>query len=508
MHAVAHPSAHAAPIPFVWHPRTRRHIPSAEIWLGVRTPGTEVVERVNVIREALIRAGHPEVTASDPDPGALLAVHSPGLIEHLRTIHDAWVVGGYTDRPRPGPGRALRVPHRRHARRAARAAPDRGPRPRRAVLLRHDDPDRPGHVGRGRGRGRGRADRCRPRGHGSVGRRRRQRGYGAHGLRPVPAAGPSRRPRGVRWLVLPEQRGHRGRSGCASGGPAGWRSSTSTPTTATAPRRSSTTAGTCSTGPCTWTPVRAGSRTSWGSPTRPARAPAPGPTTTSPCPPRSGDDRWLTAVEQLVDDARTFGADALVVSLGVDAAIDDPESPLRVTRDGMRAAGILLGRPGRADRGRPGGWLPPQDPGHAGRRLPGRVGARGQHGPPPAERPPSAVAGLPAPAGPGTSRRRRGPASWPAARPAPRTPGAGRRTSPADPASHSRVTSSSPRRLTSSSMPRSVSYTPDPYSNARSMSARCSSSWRCSDPTDGDELATRVTPRTVRMIARRAGAGS
>ena len=96
---MAHPPTTAAPIPFVWHPRTRRHIPSAEIWLGVRTPGTEVVERVNVIREALIRAGHPEVTASDPDPEALLAVHSAGLIEHLRTIHDAWVVGGYTTDP-------------------------------------------------------------------------------------------------------------------------------------------------------------------------------------------------------------------------------------------------------------------------------------------------------------------------------------------------------------------------------------------------------------------------
>ena len=32
-----------------------------------------------------------------------------------------------------------------------------------------------------------------------------------------------------------------------------------------------------------------------------------------------------------------------MISLGVDAAIDDPESPLRVTRDGLRAAGILLG---------------------------------------------------------------------------------------------------------------------------------------------------------------------
>ena len=34
---------------------------------------------------------------------------------------------------------------------------------------------------------------------------------------------------------------------------------------------------------------------------------------------------------------------ALVVSLGVDAAADDPESPLLVTRDGYREAGRILG---------------------------------------------------------------------------------------------------------------------------------------------------------------------
>ena len=37
------------------------------------------------------------------------------------------------------------------------------------------------------------------------------------------------------------------------------------------------------------------------------------------------------------------GAHALVVSLGVDAAADDPESPLQVTSDGYAAAGRLLG---------------------------------------------------------------------------------------------------------------------------------------------------------------------
>jgi acetoin utilization deacetylase AcuC-like enzyme len=36
-------------------------------------------------------------------------------------------------------------------------------------------------------------------------------------------------------------------------------------------------------------------------------------------------------------------ADALVLALGVDAAEDDPTSPLRVTEDGFREAGRVLG---------------------------------------------------------------------------------------------------------------------------------------------------------------------
>ena len=53
------------------------------------------------------------------------------------------------------------------------------------------------------------------------------------------------------------------------------------------------------------------------------------------------------------------GCDALVVSLGVDAAADDPESPLQVTADGYHAAGRLLGVARSAGGGRPGGRLPP-----------------------------------------------------------------------------------------------------------------------------------------------------
>jgi acetoin utilization deacetylase AcuC-like enzyme len=55
----------------------------------------------------------------------------------------------------------------------------------------------------------------------------------------------------------------------------------------------------------------------------------------------TGDGPWVEAVRQLAEYA--VEADALVVSLGVDAAADDPESPLQVTSEGYAAAGRLLG---------------------------------------------------------------------------------------------------------------------------------------------------------------------
>jgi acetoin utilization deacetylase AcuC-like enzyme len=51
----------------------------------------------------------------------------------------------------------------------------------------------------------------------------------------------------------------------------------------------------------------------------------------------------LDAVRSLVTWARESGAEGLVVSLGVDAAASDPESPLEVTQDGYREAGEILG---------------------------------------------------------------------------------------------------------------------------------------------------------------------
>jgi acetoin utilization deacetylase AcuC-like enzyme len=62
-----------------------------------------------------------------------------------------------------------------------------------------------------------------------------------------------------------------------------------------------------------------------------------------PVAPGTGDGPWLEAVAGLAEWARAGGAAALVVSLGVDAAGGDPESPLEVTASGFRAAGRVLG---------------------------------------------------------------------------------------------------------------------------------------------------------------------
>jgi acetoin utilization deacetylase AcuC-like enzyme len=62
-----------------------------------------------------------------------------------------------------------------------------------------------------------------------------------------------------------------------------------------------------------------------------------------PVEPGSGDGPWLEAVAELATWTRQAGAEALVVSLGVDAAAADPESPLEVTPAGFRAAGRMLG---------------------------------------------------------------------------------------------------------------------------------------------------------------------
>jgi acetoin utilization deacetylase AcuC-like enzyme len=65
-----------------------------------------------------------------------------------------------------------------------------------------------------------------------------------------------------------------------------------------------------------------------------------------PLPEGTADGAWLEAIGDLADWVVAAGCSALVVSLGVDAAVDDPESPLLITADGYRRAGSMLGAAG------------------------------------------------------------------------------------------------------------------------------------------------------------------
>jgi acetoin utilization deacetylase AcuC-like enzyme len=67
-----------------------------------------------------------------------------------------------------------------------------------------------------------------------------------------------------------------------------------------------------------------------------------GTTLNVPLPPETGDEPWLGGVDRLVEAVRRHGSTALVVSLGVDAGADDPNSPLRITHDGYASAGQAL----------------------------------------------------------------------------------------------------------------------------------------------------------------------
>ncbi len=60
----------------------------------------------------------------------------------------------------------------------------------------------------------------------------------------------------------------------------------------------------------------------------------------------TGDDAYLETVELALTQIASFGADVLVVALGLDASIDDPFKGLAVTQDGFRRVGARLRRAG------------------------------------------------------------------------------------------------------------------------------------------------------------------
>ena len=181
-------------MPVVWSDRHRLHDPRAEIFVGVRTPGTELPERAERIRAVLVERGADVVEARGsarrrPDERSLArADRAPrrrvGRLGCRRPHR----------RSRAGPGGAVPVPTSRAVLRPRAAHRHRRHGARRPVRLRHHDARGPEHVG-------GRARRARGGGHRGGSRERR----GARRVRVHAPARAPRHPQRLRRLVLPEQ---------------------------------------------------------------------------------------------------------------------------------------------------------------------------------------------------------------------------------------------------------------------------------------------------------------
>jgi acetoin utilization deacetylase AcuC-like enzyme len=67
-----------------------------------------------------------------------------------------------------------------------------------------------------------------------------------------------------------------------------------------------------------------------------------------PVEPGTGDSAWLESCAFLLAHVSQFEPDVVIVSLGVDAAADDPNSPLQITDAGFGAAGRMIAHLDRA----------------------------------------------------------------------------------------------------------------------------------------------------------------
>jgi acetoin utilization deacetylase AcuC-like enzyme len=313
-----------------WSPKTRLHDGHGAVWVGLPDPGDEVPERVDRILAALSAPDFEHVEAGPHDDAALRAVHDSTFLRHLETIHDEWVGSGIPELVGQDrvvayafPTEAMldglpgRVPPAIQARAgtyafdtmtpvgpgtwtAARAAVDCALSAVEAVV----DRDMAAYA------------LCRPPGHHAT-----TAGYGGSCyLNNAAIAAQALRDFGHARVAVVDVDAHHG-NGTAS----------------IFYDRSDVFYGSVHVDPgAGWFPHFVGYGDEIGT------GPGVGATLNVPLAPETGDGPWLDGVERLANAVRAHGSTALVVSLGVDAAADDPNSPLRITLDGYRGAGAIL----------------------------------------------------------------------------------------------------------------------------------------------------------------------
>lgn len=314
----------------VWSPETRRHEPIGEVWVGLPNRGDEVPERVDRILAALSGPGLEIAEAAAHDDTVLEAVHDPAFVAHLRMVHADWMRSGIPehvgqDRVVPYmfateamldglPGNLPVAVHARAGRyafdtmtpvgpgtwEAARAAVD-------CALTAADElvAGAPAAYAL-----------CRPPGHHVT----RSAYGGSCYLNNAAVAAEALGRAGHERVAVVDIDAHHG-NGTAS----------------IFYGRADVLYASVHVDPgAGWFPHVVGFADETG-----AGAGA-GWTLNVPLAPESGDGPWLAGVERLAEAVGRHGSTALVVSLGVDAAVDDPESPLRVTLRGYGRGGEIL----------------------------------------------------------------------------------------------------------------------------------------------------------------------
>ena len=315
-------------MPVVWSDRHRLHDPGGEVWVGVRTPGTELPERADRIRAALEERGARMVEPADQPHDALTAVHDDALLDHLAGAWRAWDEAGLP--VDPGQDRVVPYlfPHpslfsgqRAHlatsiTARAGQFAYDTmtliGPGTWEAARAALDAAVTAAELVL---EGAPVAYACtRPPGHHVT----RDCFGGSCYLNNSAAAAARLRAAGRTPVAVIDIDAHHGNG-----------------TQAIFWDEDDVLTGSVHVDPAAgWFPHFLGFEDERG---------ASGSNRNIALPPGTGDKRWVAAVSELAEWAAGHGAHALVVALGVDAAGGDPEAPLRVTPEGFRAAGRALG---------------------------------------------------------------------------------------------------------------------------------------------------------------------
>lgn len=81
----------------VWSQGSLAHDPDGEVWIGVPIEGDETPPRANAMKLAIDTAGLEVISPEQHSDGPILAVHDPNMLAYLKTAHADWLAAGYAD---------------------------------------------------------------------------------------------------------------------------------------------------------------------------------------------------------------------------------------------------------------------------------------------------------------------------------------------------------------------------------------------------------------------------